>query len=89
MAGNTMGQFEELTQKILLHLPKMLHIDRRLTATKGTQKADRHKITELVAWGIASARIIHVIEIVGQCWHLETPSGDKISRIQFSTPVKL
>ena len=89
MAGDAMGQFEELAQEILLHLPEKLHIDSRLTAAQRAQKADRHEITELVARCIATARIIHLIEIAGQCWNLETPSTDETSRTQFATPVKL
>jgi len=80
---------KELTQEILLHSSEKLHIDRRLTAAKRAQKADRHEITELVARGIAAARIMHIIEIADQCRHLEAPSRDEASGIQFQTAVRL
>ena len=60
MAGNAVRQFEKLAQEIFLHLPKKFHIDRGLTAAQRTQKADRHKITELVTRGVAATRIIHI-----------------------------
>ena len=78
-----MGQFEELTQKILLHLPEKLHIDRRFPATKGAQKADRHEIAKIMARCVTPSGVFHIIEIAGQCWHLETPPSDETSRIQF------
>ena len=70
-------------------MAETLHIDRCIAAAKRTQKADRHKITELVAWGIAAARIIHIIEIAGQSRHIETPTNDETSRIHFQSTVKL
>ena len=83
------GAIRETHEEIPLHLPEKLHVDRRITTAKRTQKVDRHKVTKLVTRRIPTTRIIHIIEIAHYCWNLETPSGDETSRIQCATEVKL
>ena len=90
MAGNAVRQFEKLAQEIFPSFCPKSSISTAVSPPpQRTQKADRHKITELVTRGVAATRIIHVIEIAGQCGHLETPSSVGASRIQFSIAVKL
>ncbi len=65
MAGDAVGQIEKFTKEFLLHLPKMLHIDRSLPARQRTQQADRHQVTELMPRRVTSTWIVFFTEIAG------------------------